>query len=75
MGLLGLEQAYVAGFAVGIVLLGQVPAIALRKRIVSLETQLAAAQPTMFKRMDDRTGRDADRNLLIVCAAIRSPLR
>lgn len=41
IGFAGIEQVYVAGFAVGIVLLGQVPTIALRKRIVALEEQLA----------------------------------
>jgi hypothetical protein len=41
VGFVGFEQVYVAGFAVGVVLLGQVPAIALRKRIVALEEQLA----------------------------------
>lgn len=41
IGLVGLEQLYVAGFAIGIILLGQVPAIALRKRIILLEEQLS----------------------------------
>jgi hypothetical protein len=41
MGLVGFDQVYVAGFAVGIVFLGQVPAIALRKRVIALEEQLA----------------------------------
>lgn len=41
IGLVGFDQVYVAGFAVGIVLLGQAPAIALRKRIAALEEQLA----------------------------------
>ena len=41
MGLVGFDQVYVAGFALGVVLLGQVSAIHLRKRIVALEEQLA----------------------------------
>lgn len=43
MGLVGFEQVYVAGFAVGIILIGQTPVIALRKRIVALEEQLACS--------------------------------
>lgn len=41
MGLVGFDQVFVAGFAVGIVLLGQVPAVALSKRVVALEEKLA----------------------------------
>lgn len=44
MGLVGFDQVFVAGFAVGIVLLGRVPAVALRKRVVALEEQLARGE-------------------------------
>ena len=40
----GIEQAYLAGFAVGVVLLGQLPAAVLRKRITDLEVKLAATE-------------------------------
>jgi uncharacterized protein YceK len=41
MGLEGIEIAWVAGFAVGVVMLGQYPAIALRKRVEILEALIA----------------------------------
>ena len=40
LGLVGFDQLFVVGFAVGVVLLGQVPAVALRKRVVALEELL-----------------------------------
>ena len=44
IGYVGIEQAYLAGFAVGVVLLGQLPAALLRKRITDLEVKLAATE-------------------------------
>lgn len=41
MGLAGLETFFVVGFAIGIVLLGQVPAVALAKRVAALEKELS----------------------------------
>jgi len=41
MGLTGFDQVLVAGFAMGIFLLAQTPAIVLRKRVVALEALLA----------------------------------
>lgn len=41
MGLTGFDQVLVAGFAIGIFLLAQTPAIVLRKRVVALEALLA----------------------------------
>lgn len=45
IGLVDFETALVAGFAVGILLLGQGPALALRKRLVALEEQIAHGAP------------------------------
>ena len=44
IGYVGMEQAYLAGFALGVVLLGQLPAASLRKRITDLEAKLAATE-------------------------------
>ena len=44
IGYVGIEQAYLAGFALGVVLLGQLPAALLRKRITDLEAKLAATE-------------------------------
>lgn len=41
MGLVDLESILMAGFALGVVMLGQVPALTLRQRVVALEAQLA----------------------------------
>ncbi len=40
IGYEGFDQAFVAGFAIGIALLGQIRAITLRKRIVDLEAKV-----------------------------------
>jgi len=45
MGLAGFESALVAGFAVGIVLVSQIPTAILRKRVEELEKQLSSAAP------------------------------
>ncbi len=42
-GFTALQTALLAGFAVGIVLLGQVPSLALRARVAQLEARLAAS--------------------------------
>ena len=42
LGFNGLQSALVAGFALGIAMLGQAPAIALRSRVAQLEARLAA---------------------------------
>ncbi len=41
MGLVGLDQIYIAGFALGIVIFGQVSSISLHKRIAALGEKLA----------------------------------
>ena len=41
LGLAGLETFLVVGFAVGIVLLSQAPAVALAKRLAALEERLS----------------------------------
>jgi hypothetical protein len=41
IGLVGFDQIYGAGFALGVVLLSQLSAVLLRKRIIALEEQLA----------------------------------
>jgi len=41
LGLAGLETFFVVGFAVGIVLLSQAPAVALAKRLAALEERLS----------------------------------
>ncbi|HTQ99015.1 MAG TPA: hypothetical protein VMH83_03455 [Candidatus Acidoferrum sp.] len=42
-GFTWLQTALLAGFAVGIALLGQAPSLALRARVAQLEAQVAAA--------------------------------
>jgi hypothetical protein len=41
LGFNGLQSALIAGFALGIAILGQAPAIALRSRVAQLEDRLA----------------------------------
>ena len=41
LGLAGLETFFVVGFAVGIILLSQVPAVAIAKRLAALERKLS----------------------------------
>ena len=42
LGYEGMEQAYVAGFAIGVILLAQLSTSRLRKRVADLEAKLAS---------------------------------
>jgi hypothetical protein len=46
LGLQGIDQALMAGFAVGVILLAQTPVIRLRQQLAKLENLLAAKSET-----------------------------
>lgn len=56
LGLHGLDQWPLAGFAVGIILLGQAPGLALRRRVDGLEKKLKEVEGLQTRHSLERSG-------------------